>query len=669
MSWKIINKIRGRNTIYGPCAGGNMHIDKLQNIEVLLFQDTEREFVVTHRANIKPVAYFDGRETECQDLRQRIEEGRKSVLVSGMGGIGKTHICRKLFQEYVDKKARNEEIPFCHIGYVEYDGNMGSSLQNCLKYKPQKDPQLNQEAAWRELEFLASDGKLLLFVDNVNTPIGQDPGLERLRSIPGAVILTSRMASFSREFEPYRLGFLSVEQCKKIYAHIRYGGSGKEVSAEEITDLEYIIEQLAARHTLTVENLAHLARTKLWSMKRLRQELEKKGFRLEYRDENSDLMNIQKSYETLYDLSDLTDAEQNILEAFSVFPYIPLPAEVCNEWLLSDAGLKEEDDALIGLYRKGWLQFDFETDCFSMHPVFAQFIYEKCKPKWNWHHGLIKACHGSIRIPEENITLECERFIPFAESIVEKVDLDTWEEQVVFIGEIAFWLNYISEYEEAKKMYERYLELCRKIFGDSDITMAKAYNNLAGVYARMEEYERAESLYEESLRINKAQKGEKDPDTIKIYNNLAYIYDKMGEDSKAEDLYEKSLKFRLEVFGEKALETASSYNNLGGFYESRKKYKQAEDLYKKSLQIRETTLGSDHTLTAISYNNLAGISKRKNDYKTALGYCIKAYEVFLRTLGWNNSNTQIIVKNMKQAYTEVYNTDDFEQWLEEQMKE
>ena len=52
------------------------------------------------------------------------------------------------------------------------------------------------------------------------------------------------------------------------------------------------------------------------------------------------------SYETLYDLSELTEAEQNILEAFSVFPYIPLAAETCNEWLLADAGVSEEDNIL-----------------------------------------------------------------------------------------------------------------------------------------------------------------------------------------------------------------------------------------------------------------------------------------------------------------------------------
>ncbi len=186
---------------------------------------------------------------------------------------------------------------------------MGSSLKKCLKYKEQENPELNQEAAWKELEYLASEGKLLLFVDNVNVPLKTDPGLKRLTSIPGVMILTSRRTSFRSEFEPYRIGFLTTKQCKEIYEKIRFENSGKKVKEQEEPDLEYIIEKLAARHTITVEFLAHLARTKHWTVKRLREELEEKGFQLEYKNEEEELVTIQKSYETLYNLSGLTEAE------------------------------------------------------------------------------------------------------------------------------------------------------------------------------------------------------------------------------------------------------------------------------------------------------------------------------------------------------------------------
>ena len=61
------------------------------------------------------------------------------------------------------------------------------------------------------------------------------------------------------------------------------------------------MESLAGRHTITVEVLAHLARTKPWTVKRLREELEQKGFRLVFH-KDGELVNIQESYEKLYDL-------------------------------------------------------------------------------------------------------------------------------------------------------------------------------------------------------------------------------------------------------------------------------------------------------------------------------------------------------------------------------
>ena len=446
MGPETVNKLKD-SEIHGDFIGR----DNI-TVNITMFQDNERQFVVTHNANIKPVSYFTGRETELKDLRQRVEEGRKSVLVSGMGGIGKTHICRKLFEEYLDKYTNSEDIPFCHIGYIEYAGDMGSSLMSCLKYRQQDYPEQNQEAAWQELEHLAANGKMLLFVDNVDKPMSEDEGLQRLNCIPGAVILISRQALFSDEFEPYPIGFLDMEQCKGIYEKIRFKGSGRKVRPEEEQDLKYVIEDLAGRHTITVEFLAHLARTKLWTVKRLREELEQKGFCLTFH-KNGELVKIQESYEALYDLSELTEAEQNILEAFSVFPYIPLEATTCNEWLLADASVSENDDVLMGLYQKGWLQFDIAQESYALHPVFAKFIYEICKPRIEKHIGLIESCGECLKIPKSGSIKECQRYIPFAENFIKMLDMKKDFRQAKIISNVANSLYYTLKYKKAEELY------------------------------------------------------------------------------------------------------------------------------------------------------------------------------------------------------------------------
>ena len=662
MGPEIVNK--NKNSIFHGDYVGHDNI----TVNIVMLKDSEREFVVTHNANIKPVAYFTGRETELQDLRQRIAEGKKSVLVSGMGGIGKTHICRKLFEEYLKKYIEDQNCCFRHIGYIEYDGDMNSSLQNCLKFKHQDNPEHNLEAAWRELEYLASNGKLLLFVDNVNVSTGDDPCLKRLMGIPGAIVLTSRRRAFSKELEPYRIGFLNFEKCKEIYEKIRFENSSKKVAEEEVPDLEYIIDTLAARHTITVEFLAHLAWTKHWTVQELRNELEENRFQLEYMDEEDKLVNIQKSYETLYDMSALTEAEQNILEAFSVFSYIPLAAETCNEWLLADAGVSEDDDILMGLYQKGWLQFDVEQESYALHPVFAQFIYDKCKPELENHLKLVEACQRKLAIPNSGSALECQKYIPFAENMVKKLGMGNNLEQVNFISAIAYLLYYVAEYKKAETLYEKSLRIRERVLGEEHPSTATSYYNLARVYQAQGKYEKAEGLYEKSLRIRERVLGEEHLSTAASYNNLAGVYQAQGKYEKAEGLYEKSLQISEKVLGEEHASTTISYNNLAGAYYAQGEYEKAKRLYEKSLRIKERVLGEEHPSTAKGYNNLAGVYYAQGEYHKAMTHYLKAYIILLVRLGTDHPNTGVVLKNMRIAYYKWNPEGDFSQWLEEKMK-
>ena len=617
----------------------------------LQFEKQYGKFVVTQNANIKPVWYFTGRETELNELRQWIEEGRKSVLVSSMGGIGKTQICRKLFDEYVEKYSHNEDIPFQHIGYVEYDGDMDSSLQKCLIFKQQQDPKSNQKAAWDELTDLASKGKLLLIIDNVNKSMKEDPSLKQLNSIFGAVVVTSRKTSFSDEFMPYCIDFLNTEQCREIYEKIlnKISRGKLHVKPDELSDLNYIIEKLAGKHTITIELLAHLAATKPWTVNKLRKELEQKGFRLRFR-KAGELINIQEEYEKLYDLSDLIDAEVNILEAFSVFPYIPLPVKICNQWLLSDAGADETDDILMGLYQKGWLQFDWGEESYAMHPVFAQFIYDKYKPNAKKHTGLIKACQDSLRIAIGDSALEKQIFIPFAESIVEKVNMEEPWEQLEFIGTYAYLLQYFGKYGKAAKLYNWRLEICKERFGENHSETAAGYNELGRMYIRQGEHKKAEIMNKESLEIRKKVFGETHLETAASYNDLGTAYIEQGKYEKAEEMYRKCLEIREEVLGENHSETAVSYNNLAGIYIQREEYGKAEELLEKAARIWE--LEKNDFFATSPYINMAIICVRKCKYKEAEELYERVLTICKKRLVKDHPLTATFYRKLVNAYKE-----------------
>lgn len=350
--------------------------------------------------------------------------------------------------------------------------------------------------------------------------------------------MTSRRTSFSKEFETYKIGFLSTEQCKKIYERIWYEDSGDNVPEEEILDLEYIIENMAAGHTITVEFLAHLAYTKSWSVKRLYEELQSNGFRLQYKDEEDKLVNIQKSYEVLYDMSALTKAEQSILEAFSVFPYIPLSVETCDRWLLSDAEVSEDDDILMGLYRKGWLQFDVEQERYALHPVFAQFIYDKCKPMAKKHLRLIQMCQESLDMSKGGSVLECQYYIPFVQNLIEKVDMGKGIERADYILGFADLLLGMAEYEKAEKWYKISLKIKEHVYGKVHPDIAQIYNMLGGVNIYREG---SEIVNEENLQMLKSVYGDNASGTIIRNNMLARLFGKR-------ECYRRSLYYFFKAF-------------------------------------------------------------------------------------------------------------------------
>lgn len=633
-----------RSQVEGPVVGDDMY-----NINLIMFKDEEREFVVTHNADIKPVSYFTGRETELQDLRQRIEEGRKSVLVSGMGGIGKTHICRKLFEEYLNKHADNQGNSFRHIGYIEYNVDIDSSLLSCLKYKEQDKAEDNLEAAWKELEYLASDGRLLLFVDNVNVSMGDDPGLKRLMSIPGAIVLTSRRRVFSKEFEPYRIGFLNAEKCREIYEKIRFEDSGKRIERDEEPDLEYIINTLAARHTITVEFLAHLAWTKNWTVKKLRKELEDNGFQLEYRNEEDKLVNIQKSYETLYDLSILTAAEQNILEAFSMFPYIPLDVETCNLWLLEDAEVSEDDDILNMLYRKGWMQYDVEQNGYSMHPVFAQFIYDKCKPKLKEHTGLICACNKKMVCLIGDLVPECRKYIVFANHIIKNIDMKKTE-KAVLIANLAELLIYVGEYQEAEKYYLASIDNCGKCSENSSYYIKNIYIGLARAYLKQGKLTEAEKVLYKVLQIEQTLLEDRECISVSTLNDVAYLKFQQGQYEEAEKWYKMILMVADTVSEKNSIDIASVYNNLSQVYQKVGKFEKAEELIIKGLKIRKEKLGENHPDTANSYNDLAVLCANKGEYARAEELIKKSIEICERVFGESHPNTILVYENLASVY-------------------
>lgn len=191
------------------------------------------------------------------------------------------------------------------VGYFEYELSMDDTICNATEFEKTGDRNIDFQKAKRILEDYANYYELIIFIDNVPTERYNE--LQQLNSIKGKIIITSRQ----NEYENYDTVFIdkmSVEECIEIFKK----ESGLYSDSHE---LEYIVNTLIGRHTLTVRLLAKIAKKKQWTIDQLKNKLLEVGFKINYKD-SGETTNILTEYEKLYSISDLNKCQQNILEGF-----------------------------------------------------------------------------------------------------------------------------------------------------------------------------------------------------------------------------------------------------------------------------------------------------------------------------------------------------------------
>lgn len=192
------------------------NINQLIAGDYIVKSERARSHIITHQTEFVPPGFFIGRENELDELYDKLNKERCLIHISGMGGIGKTSFIRKLYCRYIDANC----CPYDYVGMINYDEDFETSMVKCLKYEMADRTMTSTANAWNELEYLASNGKLLLFVDHVEVSANDDIGLQNLFSIPCSIVLCSRRTSISDLFSVYPLGFLPQSQCVLLYKNI-----------------------------------------------------------------------------------------------------------------------------------------------------------------------------------------------------------------------------------------------------------------------------------------------------------------------------------------------------------------------------------------------------------------------------------------------------------------
>lgn len=297
------------------------HREEERNVVFLTARDTEIY------GEMLPAEHFWGREREQFDLREMLAKGGH-YLLSGMGGIGKTELAKQFIQYFKES-----------IG---------------------------------ELKRLASQHKVLLFIDDVTKNAQEDEYLAVLEEVPATIFMTSRLAVIDG-FETYPVKELFKDACELIFRD----SYKRLLKPEDLSELNILLNDNICRHTLTIRWLGQAAHAMNWSVEELLKKLEKKEESILWKEKKRHV-SLKDMYLQLYTKTGLHTKEKGFLEIMAALPSRKYPVS----FLCTYLGIFMEENKQAFLHRlcnRGWLESKEES--VFMHPVIAESISRKTLPE------------------------------------------------------------------------------------------------------------------------------------------------------------------------------------------------------------------------------------------------------------------------------------------------
>jgi tetratricopeptide (TPR) repeat protein len=144
----------------------------------------------------------------------------------------------------------------------------------------------------------------------------------------------------------------------------------------------------------------------------------------------------------------------------------------------------------------------------------------------------------------------------------------------------------------------------RVLGADHPDTLA-ARNDLAAAYQAAGRTAEAITLHEQNLADRERVLGADHLDTLNARHNLAASYYEAGRTAEAITLLEQNLADRERVLGADHPDTLNARNNLANAYRDAGRTAEAITLHEQNLADRERVLGADHPDTLAARNNLA----------------------------------------------------------------
>jgi len=591
-----------------------------------------------------------GRENDLAALAEMLTKSERVVLVNGLGGIGKTEVCKSFFYTHYNE--------YAYAAWIDWVSTFRESLVNALGGDKSTFIQA-AEIDTRDDRFAKIIARLrcmresfLLVVDNIENP--GDADLDALASLPSAVKVLVNSRNYIEGYEVRNLDYLSPAECRVLFYEF-YKGKPTDADDEAV---DRVVE-LCGYHTLTVELLAKTAVHAGMGIQELYETLKLKGFNLnEVAGETVATMwhnekEKRRFFDHLvkvFDIAGVTKKELSILVNMSVLLAVYIPMAWVREWLQL-----KDNNAVTSLVEKGWLKRDGvgEESRLYLHPVMQEVVRYRARPDAKKCKELINSLANKLSVePGDNPILKKE-YILYGEAVVRALAMEMEEKDealATLANNLSLRHKDMGQLDRALEFQLKANEIYEAVLDEHHPLRATSYNNVSLIYQDMGQLDRALEFQLKTVEIFEAVLAKNHPDLATSYNNLSQIYQDMGQLDRALEFQLKALAIREAVLTKNHPSLATSYNNVCIIYYSMGQLDRALEFQLKTIEILEVVVDKQHPNLASAYNNVSMIYQAMGQLDRALEFQLKALAIREAVLAKNHPDLATSYNNVSSIY-------------------
>lgn len=415
---------------------------------------------------------FVGREEEFLKIKNTLDK-KDVVFLSGMGGIGKTELARKFANKYQDQ--------FNRIVFLRFADSIMKTvcsdelvIANCDREKQESFSDFYKRKIASLKKNVGNDD--LIILDNFDKKnkdhaIEEDEHLNDLLNCGCKLLVTTR-EDFWEEYSYSQIDIGPLEndlECKALFQK----NNSKEYLENEWEAIGELFN-LFENHTMVIALFAkYLLHTEQMPSELLHQLRRKEGManaiNPPVRHNKDDMRKERQIYihlEMLFDLSDFTELEEEIMRSLSSLGAIRIKKSIFVQYFKSYSGIKEH---LENLVERGWIEYDVKTDKISLHQIILDLVYNSLKPTSKNCPNITRSMTSYFKRKEEN-SVDIENRRKLAEYFIERMGGSD-------LLLVELYYEYCRNIKHEEKILKRAQQICIGVDSfESDIWLVKIHH-------------------------------------------------------------------------------------------------------------------------------------------------------------------------------------------------